>query len=180
MKAWKLLMGVAVILVLAAGGFFGAYFYTLSQTQLAKVNLERIDDLSLDGFTFRGNMIIRNGGIVPVTIKNMTYDVLLQDRKIGSGIIDGEVIEPKSNMTFTFESKVELGLDADMLLQLAGQKEVFAGLNGTVTIEDYPFARLAVPFEQKVNVTSLVGSLARVLFLEPASKEGTRFARPSE
>ena len=79
MKIWKGLILFAVVVTLILGA---SYVYTLSKIELRSVNVNNLQDISLSGFTLGGNIMLYNGGIIPVGINHISYEVALENMEL--------------------------------------------------------------------------------------------------
>lgn len=80
---------IAKLLVLIIGIFLILYIYSLSKIEVRSVNLDNIGDISMSGFTLNGYVEVYNGGLIPVHIDHVEYDVTLE--KTGDILADGNV-----------------------------------------------------------------------------------------
>ncbi len=159
MKIWKVLILFVVFGALLLGV---SYVYTLSKIELKSVNINSLQDISLSGFTLGGNIMLYNGGIMPVGINHISYEVQLE--KYGTvlteGYIQGEVISPGQTVSFPFSNKINWVPTAELAFSLIMPGETYATVSGTIYIADLKIIDFKVPFQARINLGEYIKQFA--------------------
>ncbi|MGZ4914846.1 MAG: LEA type 2 family protein, partial [Halobacteriota archaeon] len=123
---------VVVIVVVAAVGFV----LTLEAPQVEGVSITSIDNVSRSGFTFTFSVKIFNPNIIGITVKDITYNLVLSDtgKLVSNGTSGGAYIQPRGTTELLITSTVFYGSAASTAIQALLSKSIPMDVNGAVTV----------------------------------------------
>jgi LEA14-like dessication related protein len=148
---------IAVVIVVAALVIGGAAFVlTLQAPQVEGVTITSIDNVSGSGFTFTFSVKIYNPNIVGVTVKDITYNLLLADsgKLVSNGTSEGAYIQPRGTTELNVTSTVYYGSVASTAIQALLTNSVPMDVNGVVTA--HLLIDVQVPFNQSFDAYPLI------------------------
>ncbi len=149
---------IAVILVVAIIIIAGAAFVlTLQAPQVEGVNIRSIDDISISGFTFTFSVKIYNPNIIGITVKDITYNLLLADsgRVVSNGTSGGAYIQPRGTTELFITSTVYYGSAARTAIQALLSNSIPMDVNGAATVHAL-FGDVQVLFDQSFDAYPLI------------------------
>ncbi|MGZ4921882.1 MAG: LEA type 2 family protein, partial [Halobacteriota archaeon] len=125
-------ISVVVIVVVAAVGFV----LTLQAPQVEGVSITSIDNVSRSGFTFTFSVKIFNPNIIGITVKDITYNLVLSDtgKLVSNGTSGGAYIQPRGTTELLITSTVFYGSAASTAIQALLSKSIPMDVNGAVTV----------------------------------------------
>ena len=147
MKTWKILLFIALFLVL----MFVGYVYTLQNIKITDVSVYKLTEISTEGFTLTGHVEVHNGGIFPVGVDDITYNVLVGDRLLADGIVEGAYVMPGKSAKFALRNRVQWQPTAEAALQLLEPGDTYAQVRGTVMVNLLGY-KVRLPFVKEFNI----------------------------
>ena len=144
---------VVVIVIAAAVGFV----LTLQAPQVEGVSITSIDNVSGSGLTFTFSVKIYNPNIIGITIKDITYNLVLSDtgKLVSNGTSGGAYIQPRGTTELFITSTVYYGSAASTVIQALLSKSIPMDVNGVVTA--HPFLiDVQVNFNQSLDAYPLI------------------------
>ncbi len=149
---------IAVIIVVAILIIAGAAFVlTLQAPQVEGVNIRSIDNVSRSGLTFTFSVKIYNPNIIGITVKDITYNLLLADsgKLLSNGTSEGAYIQARGTTELFITSTVYYGSAASTAVQALLSRSVPMDVNGVVTA--HPFLiDVQVTFDQTFDAYPLI------------------------
>ena len=155
MRLWlKITIGIAAGLLL----LIGLYLYSLSEVSLKSLSVNKLEDISLKGFTLSGNVELYNGGVLPVKVDHVHYEVILEsdNRQLAQGNIKGKWILPKSSSEHRFETKIYWETTAEMIMHLLERGDTYIQIRGSAYI-----GGLKIQFMKRVNIEEYLKQFAK-------------------
>jgi len=151
MKFWHILVGLVAILVIL-------YLHSVFSVKLENVGVNNVEDISLRGFTLNGFVELANNGFLPVKIKRVDYQLLMEKSNLilTNGTINSINLPARKLTNIPLTSKINWLPTGEFALDLLRGKAVFGVLKGQVV-----FAFFKLPFENRVNLTSELGKLGK-------------------
>ncbi len=149
---------VAVIIVVAIIIIAGAAFVlTLQAPQVEGVNISSIDNVSRSGLTLTFSVKIYNPNIIGVTVKDITYNLLLADsgKLLSNGTSGGAYIQPRSTTELFITSTIYYGSAASTAIQALLSKTVPMDVNGVATAH-LSIIDVQVPFDHSFDAYPLI------------------------
>ncbi|MFO8015479.1 MAG: LEA type 2 family protein [Candidatus Woesearchaeota archaeon] len=158
----KILLISACSAILLIMIYLGAYAHSISKIEVAGANFEDFEDINLDGFTLNWNIELYNGGVVPVRMEGITYEIALENssRIIGTGSVDGNRIPPGRSVRFPVSSRIDWVPSQRLILKLFQEGDTYAVVKGTVHVADLGLAGFNVHFEEKVDIEQYLKQFA--------------------
>lgn len=150
----KLLVLIIGILLL----FGGIYVYSLSKIEVRSINLNNIGDISLSGFTLNGHVDVYNGGLIPVGIDHVQYDVILEKTgdRLASGYIQGTIISPGTTVQLPITNKIDWTPTVEMAVDLLNQGDTYIKVSGNVYVANLQIIEFKIPFQQRINIEQYI------------------------
>jgi LEA14-like dessication related protein len=148
---------IAVLIVIAILIIAGAAFVlTLQAPQVEGVTITSIDNVSRSGFTFTFSVKIYNPNIIGVTVKDITYNLLLSDsgKLVSNGKSAGAYIQPRGSTELNITSTVYYGSAASTVIQALLKNSVPMDVNGVATA--HLLIDVQVPFDQSFDAYPLI------------------------
>ncbi|MGZ4906391.1 MAG: LEA type 2 family protein [Halobacteriota archaeon] len=146
-------ISVVVIVVVAAVGFV----LTLQAPQVEGVSITSIDNVSRSGFTFTFSVKIFNPNIIGITVKDITYNLVLSDtgKLVSNGTSGGAYIQPRGTTELLITSTVFYGSAASTAIQALLSKSIPMDVNGAVTVHPL-LGDVQVNFDQSFDAYPLI------------------------
>ncbi len=154
----KIIIAVAVVIVVAVVIIAGAAFVlTLQAPQVEGVSIRSIDNISRSGLTFTFSVKIYNPNIIGVTIKDITYNLLLADsgKLVSNGTSGGAYIQPRGTTELFITSTIYYGSAASTAIQALLSRSVPMDVNGVVTAHPLVID-VQVPFDHSFDAYPLI------------------------
>jgi len=125
---------VAVVIIVVAGAG-AAFFLTLQAPQVQSVAVRSIDNISRSGFTLTFVITVYNPNVVGVSIKSITYNLLLTsgNKLLSNGTSDGFQIPARGSVDIPIQSTIYFGSALSTVVQALLTKSVMMNVNGVVT-----------------------------------------------
>ena len=144
---------VVVIVIAAAVGFV----LTLQAPQVEGVSITSIDNVSRSGLTFTFSVKIFNPNIIGITIKDITYNLVLSDtgKLVSNGTSGGAYIQPRGTTELFITSTVYYGSAASTAIQALLSKSIPMDVNGVVTVHAF-LGDIQVLFDQSFDAYPLI------------------------
>jgi LEA14-like dessication related protein len=139
--------GIILIIVLV---YVALYAYSLSKVEVRNVQVDSLRDVTPSGFTLSGAVEVYNGGIVPVRIDAITYNVTLSknSQHLTTGTIAGAKIGPKQTAQYRFNNTINWVPSAAFAYEIITGGDTDAIMQGTVSINSL----MEVPFERRIDL----------------------------
>lgn len=124
----KIVIGLTIIFLVLGG----LYFYSLSKIEIRSINFNKLQDINSSDI--RGNVEVHNGGIIPVGIDRITYDIILEadGSQLAQGYIQGTTISPGSTTNYPISSKITWIPSEELAKNLIARENTYARVSGTV------------------------------------------------
>ncbi len=134
----------AVIIVIAVVG--AAFVLTLQAPQVQGVSVSSIDNVSRSGFTLTFVIKLYNPNLVGVSIKSVTYNLLLtsNNKILSNGTSGGIQVPARGSVDIPIQSTIYFGAALSSVVQALLTKSLMMNANGVVT---------AAPLGINVNVS---------------------------
>jgi LEA14-like dessication related protein len=144
---------IVIVILIIAGA---AFVLTLQAPQVEGVTITSIDNVSGSGFTFTFSVKIYNPNIIGVTVKDITYNLLLADsgKLVSNGKSAGAYIQPRGTTELNITSTVYYGSVASTAIQALLKNSVPMDVNGVVTA--HLLIDVQVPFDQSFDAYPLI------------------------
>lgn len=157
--ATRILISIFVILIILGG----LYVYSLSQVKIQGVTINDLQDISVSGFTLGGDIVLYNGGILPVGVDHISYDVILEDsgNKLANGNIDGKLISPKQTTNFPFSNKINWVPTSEVAWGLITPGRTYAKVKGIIYVADLKVIDFKIPFEVRLDLEQYIRQFAQ-------------------
>ena len=148
----------AVIIVVAIVIIAGAAFVlTLQAPQVEGVSIRSIDNVSRSGLTFTFSVKIFNPNIIGVTVKDITYNLLLSEsgKLVSNGTSGGAYIQPRGTTELFITSTIYYGSAASTAIQALLSRSVPMDVNGFATAH-LLLIDVQVPFDHSFDAYPLI------------------------
>jgi LEA14-like dessication related protein len=155
--------------------FLGAYSYSLSKVELRKVNIDNLQNVNQSGFTIGGTVELHNGGIIPVRVNNITYNIILENlsNESAKGNIRGAILRPGRTEKFLFLHRINWAPTTEVALELITPDKAYTKVQGTVYVTDFLFVDIKIPFEERINLEEHIKQFAKKDTEETIIKTGS-------
>lgn len=152
----------AAVLILAIAGMLGAKIYSYSKIEVRGVDSVQLEDMSLKGFSVKGDILVYNGGITSVSIDSIVYNITLEStgELLSQGYVEGKKISAKETEKFGFSNDISWLPSVDTAIGLATSDEVYVVVSGNVYVNTF-LAKISLPFEKKVDIKPYVIQFAQ-------------------
>jgi len=136
-----------VIIVIAAAG--AAFFLTLQAPLVESVKVSSIDNVTRSGFTFTFVIKLYNPNVAGVTVKSITYDLLLAEnnQKLGNGTAGEFQVPARGSVEIPVQTTIYFSSVISAAFQTIFTKSVMMNLNGVATVH-LLWSDVNVPFSQ--------------------------------
>jgi hypothetical protein len=163
MGIFKIISWIISFIVICLLIYGGLYAYSLSKIEVVNVRVDSLQDVSLSGFTLGGEIDVYNGGVLKVSVSQITYslDIDGSEKQLTSGIIKGAEIPAKDTVSFLFSSRVNWTPTAEIAWNLITPGKTYATLSGTVYAADLGFIYIKTHFEKKVDLEDYISQFAK-------------------
>ena len=147
----------------------GLYIYSLSKVEIQKISVTALQEISLSGFTLAGDVMLYNGGILPVGVDYIEYEVILEksNNQLAIGRIDGKIIPPKQTIDFSISNKINWVPTLEVALSLITPAKTQAVIKGKIHLNIIDFK---IPFETKVDLEPYIKQFVKKKFDETVDK----------
>ncbi len=145
---------IVVVILIVAGA---AFVLTLQAPQVEGVSIRSIDNVSRSGLTFTFSIKIFNPNVIGITIKDITYNLLLSEtgKLVSNGTSGGTYIQPRGTTELFITSTVYYGSAASAAIQALLSRSIPMDVNGVVTA--HPFLiDVQVTFDQTFDAYPLI------------------------
>lgn len=152
---WKFGLFLAVLL-----GVLAFLAQGIGDTSLEEFRVTGLQEVSTESFTFEGVLVVDNPSLLPVPVRDVSYDLFHEDgERFSSGELDSFVLSPGSS-DVSFAERVEWVPSAQLATDLLVSDEVWVTVNGTARV-NVPFLReVDLPFEDRFDVREYVSQFA--------------------
>lgn len=150
-KKWITPVVIVIIILLAIAGYYGYYFYALSQLQITDVHLNELTEFSLQGFAFDGAIELYNPCFIDVTVEKIDYRIIFEPTQqvLSVGSIPETVVPAVNYTTIPFSKSVRWAPALSLILDLAASDQpVNVAIVGDVTVTE----SIHLPFVYKIDV----------------------------
>lgn len=146
-----LIIGIVIL-------FGGIYIYSLSKIEVRSINFNNLKDISLSGFTLSGYVEVYNGGLIPVGIDHIQYDVILEKtgNRLANGYIQGATISPGTTARFPATNRIDWTPTAEMAIDLLNPGDTYIKVSGNVYVANLQFIEFKIPFQQRINIEQYI------------------------
>lgn len=147
----KKIIPIIFILIIA---YLGIYAYSLSKVEIKSVEFDEITKVNSSGFTLDGYAELYNGGIMPVKIDHIEYQIVLESTEevLSKGVIEGQTVKPKESIKFDALADISWIPAKDAALELIRPGETNATVSGDAYVSVLGFIETRVPFEETVDL----------------------------
>lgn len=148
-----LVLIIGIILILS-----GIYIYSLSKIEVRSISFNNIEDISLSGFTLNGYVDVYNGGLVPVEIDHVQYEIILEKtgNRLANGYVQGTTISPGKTVKFPIANRINWVPTAEMATDLLNPGDTYIKVSGNVYVANLQFVEFKIPFQQRVNIEQYI------------------------
>ncbi len=148
-----LVLAIGILLLIG-----GIYVYSLSKVEIRSINFNSLEDISMSGFTLNGYVEVYNGGLIPVGIDHVQYDVILEKtgNKLANGYIQGATISPGAVARFPIKNRINWVPTAEMAVDLLNPGDTYIKISGTVYIANLQIIEFKIPFQQRINIEQYI------------------------
>ncbi|MCK4670092.1 MAG: LEA type 2 family protein [Nanoarchaeota archaeon] len=157
MQKWEkkaIVIGAIVLLVIII--VYTSYtYYAYHQLEIHDVKINKLSDLSLEGFTLDGELRLYNPTFVRVFIGDIEYDILVNNNKIGGGFIDGEKLYGRQTEVFEFRNELMWHPSLDYLKRILSEKRTHFSIRGNVHITKFGI-NMYIPFEDSLDLEQYI------------------------
>ncbi len=150
-KLFVLIIGIIVI-------FGGLYVYSLSKIEVRSVNFNNIGDIGSSGFTLNGYVEVYNGGLIPVGIDYIQYNVVLEKTRniLVDGHIQGNTISPGATVKFPVTNRINWVPTTEMAMDLLNPGDTYIIVSGNVNVANLQIIEFKIPFQQRINIEQYI------------------------
>lgn len=157
----RIMNNITKLLILAIGTVLilgGIYIYSLSKIEVRSINFNNLEDASLSGFTLNGYIEVYNGGLIPVGIDHVQYDVILEKtgNMLANGYVQGTTISPGTIVRFPTTNRIDWTPTAEMAVDLLNPGDTYILISGNVYVANLQFIEFKLPFQQRVNIEQYI------------------------
>jgi len=159
MKAWK----IALISIVAIAVIVSLYIHSAYNVKIQDVQVNDLQDISLKGFVIGGDVIVRNEGLLPVNTNKMEYKVFLEGlgEELANGVINGTFMMPQKNASIPFSNSIKWVPTAEIAWNLITGGNTYVKITGWVTVIDFSFMEVKLPFEKRVDLKPYITQFAK-------------------
>ncbi|MBD3303574.1 hypothetical protein GF343_00350 [Candidatus Woesearchaeota archaeon] len=150
-KKWITPVVIIVILLLAVTGYYGYYFYALSQLQVTDVHLNELTEFSMQGFAFDGSIELYNPCLIDVTVEKIDYRIIFEPTQqvLSVGSIPENVVPAGNYTIIPFSKSIRWAPALSLVLGLAtSDQPVNIAVIGDVAVTE----SIHLPFVYKMDV----------------------------
>lgn len=152
-KVW--IFGI-IVLIFLLGSLAVFYFHALKSVRLESMDVDEVqiaDDNS--GVVLKGAIRIFNPSALPLQISSVTYDIILDNSIIGSGIIDPIRIPKNKRVTMPFVQSIEVISTINEMIALVGKDTIPITIKGEVSMS-FVGITIKVPFREQRDIKPLL------------------------
>ena len=151
----KLFLGIISLLVIGGAGFY--YLNGINKVSLDDFVLTGIKGVTVNSFTFNGQLFVNNPSKTPVPIQTITYDVILDKTGeiISSGTLPSFILVPGDN-TIPFDQRVNWVPTASLAATLVTSDRVYTTVKGRIKIALPQVKEYELPFSSKADIKAYV------------------------
>lgn len=162
----------AIIAALLALSFF---VYTavqdLQSITVTNFRVTGVHNVSLEGFTLTGELTVENPSYLSVTLRNISHEVLLENRVLTSGYLPAFTLHSGTN-TIPFYQDVPFAPSAIFLQQMINQDEVIVSVEGAAVVDVFGITSFTLPYNSSIDIKKYLLDLVRESALTQAEKFG--------
>lgn len=138
--------------------FGGIYVYSLSKVEVRSINFNNLGDISLSGFTLNGYVEVYNGGLIPIGIDHIQYDVILEKTgdRLANGYVQGATISPGKIEQFHITNRINWIPTAEMAVDLLNPGGTYIKISGNVYIVNLQIIEFKMPFQQRFDIKQYI------------------------
>jgi hypothetical protein len=158
MKLFNKIILAIFLLVLVVLAYAGLYVYSLSKVEIRDLKFNSMQNVSATGFTLNGYIEIYNGGILPVSMDHINYDIILESSGsvLTSGYIEGKKIPAGKSVMFPTSNYINWIPTAELAAGMFDKNDTYAIVKGTAYIADVKFTEFKIPFEVRINLEQYI------------------------
>lgn len=172
-KKRKPIKTIVILLIIAAIAYGAAYIYSLSNIEVVDARFGGFTDASLSGFSFDTEILLKNNGIVPVTINGITYRVILMhDRsQIASGSSAARKIGPGQTRTVTIHTTSNWVPTTELAFRMLTPSGTIARVSGKVHVANFfDVLIIDVPFSYQFDLEAYIKQFIKDVVRETAQR----------
>ncbi|MBW3013697.1 LEA type 2 family protein [Candidatus Woesearchaeota archaeon] len=148
----KKLIIIGIIVFVAIIISYGSYvYYAYHHIDVVDVEITKLSDLSLEGMTIHGKLKLHNPHYVRLFIADISYDILLNNNRIGSGSIDGEKLYGLQTKEFDFRHELIWHPSVEYLRSIASEDRTHFSIKGNVHLRRFGI-NMYFPFETEMDL----------------------------
>ena len=146
MKKWLIILISAVLFLIL---IISLYFHSLTSVRIESVKVDKLRDISLQGFTLAGEIDLFNGGLLPVKVSKISYEVVLEStgEQLARADIKGGWIAPRKIERYGFETTIYWKATKDVILNLLREGRTYAQIRGVAYV-----GGMEIPFMREVDL----------------------------
>ena len=150
----KVVMVLIVILCLGAAMAVGYYGQDLQKVTVEDTQITGVSDLSLEGFTLDGKLVVHNPSQLSVPVKSIEYYVIAQDTDdvIARGELPSFVLERNGDKEIPLSLRVYWTSSGKLALLTLTQDQVLVKIKGYLTLDIPKLDLVALPFEKSIDI----------------------------
>lgn len=148
---------ISTLLLIGVLAGFGYYFFKDTTVDLERFTLTNIKDVSVQGFTATGYLVMTSNLKIGVPIQSVAYQMTLEKtgEQISSGTMPPFVLEPGESK-LEFEHRVFWKPTVELATYLVTEDTVDATISGKIRIDIPGVDSLEIPFEDTVDIKQYV------------------------
>ena len=133
-----------------------AYFFSARSVEVKSINLEDIENITIQGFSAEGDVEVSNNGILPVYVKEIGYSIMLNysNEKIIEGTVNGSWLWPYKSKNFTILTRVNWIPSIEVAQRIITLEDTSAVLKGEVILIQNKVMTIKFPFQKEFDLTS--------------------------
>lgn len=156
---------VILVLIIALGGVITVAYLgqDLQKVSVESTEISGVSDLSLEGFSLDGKIIVKNPSQLSVPVKAIEYYVIAQDTNdvIATGVLPSFVLDRKSDEEIPLSLRIYWTSSGKLALLTLTQDQVLVTIKGYLTINIPKLDLVALPFEKTIDIKPYLNDFVR-------------------
>ena len=161
-RAIRTIYSLLSLLLLIVAIYIGLVLYTASQSSISDVTVSNVTNVTKNGFTIEGGLSVYNGGLIPIDVREVTYNLTLEDGPIdlGRGTIPGAKIKPKDTDRFAYAHHVNFSRSVAQALSLT-EKNSNVAVEGDVVVNHLGLYETKMHFRTDFDLLETIANQAQ-------------------